>query len=70
MKYDLREQIKEKRNKKFDAEYYEYTPVKRNTRKTQDEFLNAICHLLVKAEKKQPYDESLLHNNVLVLCIT
>ena len=69
LKYNPREKIKETRHRKFDAELYEYTPVKRNKRKTHDEYLNAICHLLVKVEKKQSYDKSLLHNNVMGLCM-
>ena len=69
LKYKLRKQIKESRNRRFNIENYDYTSHKRKSKKTQDEYLGAICHLLTKAENNQFYDKSSLHRNVVGLCM-
>jgi len=69
LKYKLRKQIKESRNRRFNIENYDYTSHNQKSKKTQDEYLGAICHLLTKAENNQFYDKSSLHRNVVGLCM-
>ena len=66
-RYNLRNKIKQIKDQRFNKQHYEYQDYKKKSRKTQQEYVEAICHLLKKAKDGKSYDSRTLQKNVMGL---
>ena len=69
MKYNLRSRIKQVRNQRFNKENHKCTEYAKKDKKTEEDYVNAIYHLLLKIEKKEYCDRRQLQKNVVGLCM-